>query len=427
MLANMNSIAKLLPAITTLLGAETAVQEALNAAKQKENMVDAEGNVLKGKEIIIRLKAIVAKIAETVATWAHNVALAVEKLLTGDITALGIAAVAAIVAMTVALTALVINIVKANSEEAKLKKRVEDTAEAVKEATEAYDELKESVSSYKDARSGIDSLKEGTVEFYEAVMKSNEEAQKLIDTLNLMPKDAMGNGQYSIDKNGLISIDEDVLQRELFKKQQEIYRNQGQNIQARKDLEIYNQKEIVKQFRKEVNQEARRSGSGATISYDQAKDILSGQNKFNDTLVQNNKLFSTFVPQVANIYGVLDRNNQQLGAFQNLTENKVGEVKTSVDNSSINIQKAIDNNLGKYNQSQTKIDSLETQRIIATLRGYGTEEQVKNFDTYTERSQKAIAEMVKQENAANAHNENVKDLGFGDYAGSYALNSLKYI
>ena len=426
MLANMSSMAKLLPAITRLVGAEAIVQEALNAAKQKENMVDAEGNVLKGKEIIIRLKAIVAKVAETIATWAHNVALAVEKLLTGDITALGIAAVAAIVAMTVALTALVINMIKANSEEARLKKRVEDTAEAVKEATEAYDELKESVSSYKDARAGIDSLKEGTVEFYEAVMKSNEEAQKLIDTLNLMPKDMMGNGQYSIDKNGLISIDEDVLQRELFKKQQEIYRNQGQNIQARKDLEVYNQKEIVKQFRKEVNQEARRSGSGATISYDQAKDILSGQNKFNNTLVQNNKLFSAFTPQVAGIYSVLDRNNQQLGVFQNLTESKVGEVKTSVDNSSINIQKAIDNNLGKYNQSQTKIDSLETQRIIATLRGYGTEEQVKNFDTYTERSQKAIAEMVKQENAAHAHNENVKDMGFGDYAASYGKNTLKW-
>lgn len=426
MLANMSSIAKLLPAITTLLGVETTVQEALNAAKQKENMVDAEGNVLKGKEIIIRLKAIVVKVIETIKTWAQVVAQAVLNLLTGNFTALGIAAAAAIVAMTVAITAFIINMVKANSEEAKLKKRVEDTAEAVKEATEAYDELKESVSKYRDAKSGIDSLKEGTVEFYEAVMKSNEEAQKLIDTLNLMPKDMMGNGQYSIDKNGLISIDEDVLQRELFKKQQEIYRNQGQNIQARKDLEVYNQKEIVKQFRKEVNQEARRSGSGATISYDQAKDILSGQNKFNDTLIQNNKLFSTFVPQVASIYGVLDRNNQQIGAFQNLTENKVGEVKTSVDNSSINIQKAIDNNLGKYNQSQSKIDSLETQRIIATLRGYGTEEQVENFDSYSERSQKAIAEMVKEGNAANAHNENVKDMGFGDYAATYGKNTLKW-
>lgn len=423
MLANMDSIAKLLPALTTLLGAETAVQEALNAAKQKENMVDAEGNVLKGKEIIIRLKAIAAKIAETIATWAHNVALAVQKLLTGDITALGIAAVTAMVAMTVALTALVIKMVKANSEEAKLKKRVEETSEAVKEATDAYNELKESVSSYKNARSDIDNLKEGTVEFYEAVMKSNEEAQKLIDTLNLMPKDMMGNGQYSIDKNGLISIDEDVLQRELFKKQQEIYRNQGQNLQARRDLEEYNQKQIIKQFRNEVNQEARRQGSGATISYDQAQNILANQGKFNDTLIQNNKLFSSFKPD---LNGVLEKNNQQLNSFQNLTEQKIGEVKTSVDNSSINIQKAIDNNLGKYNQSKAKIDSLETQRVIATLRGYGTEEQVENFDSYSERSQKAIAEMVKQENAANTHNENVKDMGFGDYAKTYGKNMLKW-
>lgn len=72
------------------------------------------------------------------------------------------------------------------SEEARLNKELEKTKENLEASQKAYSELVSNISNYNSAVEGIKNLTEGTVEFYEAIIKSNEEAKKLIEQLDLI-------------------------------------------------------------------------------------------------------------------------------------------------------------------------------------------------------------------------------------------------
>ena len=117
-----------------------------------------------------------------------------------------------IVAMVVAAIAMIAAMVDTCT------KSYNKTAIAAEEAnaqlevlTDGYNKCKEAVSAfnaelsrYTDGMKGISQLIEGTEQFNEAVKKSNELAQNLIDKYDLI-----AGQDYTIDSNGLIHIDTD--------------------------------------------------------------------------------------------------------------------------------------------------------------------------------------------------------------------------
>lgn len=178
-----------------------------------------------------------------------------------------IAVVAGITALTVAIGVLAFRIIEAADKEKVLNKQLKENQKAVEEATNAYNELKDTISNYQSARESIDDLTEGTVEFYEAIIKSNEEAQKLIDELNLI-----AGKDYYLSNSGLITINQEILKNKQFKSQQEIYRNSANEIETRLELEQLERERIIKQFKADVNRQG--YNSGARIDNQQAEKIL---------------------------------------------------------------------------------------------------------------------------------------------------------
>ena len=101
----------------------------------------------------------------------------------------------------------------------KAEETAKNLAEAYTETKSKYEELKNTVSSYQSARDGLSELTHGTAEFRDQITQANEEALKLLDTYG----DLIGN-RYTVDKDGLITIDdealEDIQNQELDKTQQ---------------------------------------------------------------------------------------------------------------------------------------------------------------------------------------------------------------
>lgn len=151
-----------------------------------------------------------------------------------------------------------------------LNEQLKENKKAVEEATQAYDDLKSTLSNYSAGIEGLSKLKEGTLEFYEAIVKTNEEAQKLIDAFGLE-----AGSQYQIDSNGAIKINENALQQGMFKQSQELYQKQMQQSltqytidQRERDKEI---DKLTKQFQQNVSS---KTPGGYGISYEQAKQMI---------------------------------------------------------------------------------------------------------------------------------------------------------
>ena len=265
--------------------------------------------------------------------------------------------------------------IEANSEENKLKEAVQETKEEVQKATEAYNELKDNISKYSDARKAIDDLKEGTVEFYEAIVKSNEAAQELIDSLNLLV-----DRDYTIDNNGLININSDVLSERQFRSQQEIYRRSANANSAQAALEQYNQDKIVKQFAAEVNHQS----VNVRLSEDQARNILDNATDSNTELGLLNTSFNTYGP---------------------------GWI-AATEKSTIDITNAMAKYWPQYSAQQAKIDSLERQQSANLIRGYGDQQFVEQYNNMTAAQQDSINKYVADQRKANQQNLKAKDKGF---------------
>lgn len=366
LLSGFKEIKNLLPALAIQLGV-ISTEEGAIVAFQKEG-------------ILLQIKDIALQTVK-------NVLVAIEQTLKGNITALGVVAVAAIAAATVAMGAWIVKMIQANSEENKLKEAVQETKEEVQKATDAYNELRDNISKYTDAKKAIDDLKEGTVEFYEAITKSNEAAQELIDSLNLL----VGR-DYTIDNNGLININSDVLSERQFRSQQEIYRRSANANSAQAALEQYNQDKIVKQFAAEVN----RQSVNVRLSEDQARNILDNATESNTELGLLNTSFNTYGP---------------------------GWI-AATEKSTIDITNAMAKYWPQYSAQQAKIDSLERQQSANLIRGYGDQQFVEQYNNMTAAQQDSINKYVADQRKANRQNLQAKDKGFWDYAGDVAINSL---
>lgn len=287
------------------------------------------------------------------------------------------------------------------SEENVLKRSLEESLEAAEDAKKAYDDLNTSISNYTNARNSIDDLTEGTVEFYEAIIAANEKAQELIDTLNLMP----GYG-YTLNADGLIQIDEGVLDAALKRQLNEQYRAQAKVSYNRAALEEYNQKEIVKDFMLAVNQAAAKQGSSSKIDQAQARIILENYN--NEDPVWIGQVQRTL--EMGNHLGELQ--NQKLETLDKTgkknSESICKEVKkgsentqTSIEtNSAVDIGDVISEYSPQYQLSQEKIDAYKHQALLQELYSYLKEEDLKHLTSLDEDDQKSITKIIdnKREN-----------------------------
>ena len=198
-----------------------------------------------------------------------NVLLGIAKAIMGNW-------ITAILAVVAAIAGIVVAYNKWFSKEAQLNKELERTKKSVQETQQAYQELANTVSNYKDAYNGIKGLTEGTLEFYEAIMKSNEEAQKLIEQLNLI-----AGKDYTIDANGMITINEDNLTKALENSMKKVYASQAANyaVQAGKIRgdEKSGIEKVLTDFTRDVNKRIIEQGQNWSITKEDAERILQGR------------------------------------------------------------------------------------------------------------------------------------------------------
>ena len=314
-----------------------------------------------------------------------------------------VAVVAGITALTVAVGVLAFRAIEAADKEKVLNKQLKENQKAVEEATSAYNELKDTISNYQSAREAIDSLTEGTAEFYEGIVKSNEEAQKLIDKFNLI-----AGRDYTLDKNGLITLNKDVLSNKQFRAQQEIYRNSANVTTTQRQLEELNRDKIVTQFMHDVNRQGYKSG--AQINADQARQILESaytQEDRKQTILLG-ELKSVTKESFENLNGTFNQANEQNWS--------------PMRQATVNLDNEVGKNFAQYAASRERSQQLALQESANLVRGYGTQEQVTAYNKLSAQQQQSINQYLANQRDKNTNNLQAKDYDFWDYAGMAISN-----
>lgn len=143
-----------------------------------------------------------------------------------------------------------------------------DLSNTYTEAKGEYEDLKNTISSYSSAKDGLSELTRGTAEFAEQISSANNEALKLLDTYG----DLIGN-RYSVNSDGLISINEEALeeiqQQELDKTLQAqsasvIANQRARELRAKADATEMHRK-TVKTSEGWTSEDSNITGQGAAI------------------------------------------------------------------------------------------------------------------------------------------------------------------
>ena len=235
---------------------------------------------LSSAEKMSQIMSVIAANAVTIAVHAKdfkNIGESLAGFLTNPMTL----KVVAVIAAVAAIAAFINEIDLLLNKERVLNQELEQNKKAVEESRKAYEDLNNTVSNYKSAYEGIKKLTEGTVEFYEAVLKSNEEAKKLIETLELQ-----AGSQYQINSNGLIEINEEAIRQGLYQQNQQWARAQLNqsltefSIKDRQDQEKINN--LIRQFQSNVNKNI---PGDYGISYEQAKTMIDSFDLSSENIV----------------------------------------------------------------------------------------------------------------------------------------------
>jgi len=227
-----------IPGLISGLGGLKKITLDLALATQAENLAQNENLIVKGLVKVATLLHIPLKKAEAVATteaagasMADAGAKEAEAVATGQATAANVGflatawpilatmlAIAAAIALVVFAVKGLINWYNKDANAAKNAETAsQNLKEALQETQQAYENLKATIESYDKAYNAINTLQKGTEEWKNAIRESNIEALKLIDSLKLI-KDA----DYTIDKDGIIRIDQDALEAALEEKGQAV-------------------------------------------------------------------------------------------------------------------------------------------------------------------------------------------------------------
>ena len=302
-------------------------------------------------------------IGETAATNGASVAMAIFQAICGNPLALGIA-IAAITALTAALVVGIATLIDANTGLNYYNKKIEETTEKVNKAKEAYEELNNSIKSYSDAKTALDGMTEGTVEYYEAVLKANEAAQELIDTLGLL-----AGRDYSVSDNGLLQINEDVLKDRQFKAQQKIYQAQILNTQARIDKANYNRQEAINGL---IGASEKKTGYTRKLTQQGAEDVLNNRD------VQHGSIDKGWASK---LYG-------------DLYDNLVYEMINGVGHA--DLTEDVGQFRPVYLQAVEEAKSLKRQLADELIRGYASQAEIELYNTMTSEGKKAVQDYVSQ-------------------------------
>ena len=288
-ISTMTSLGIIVPSLTAAFKAEN-IEKIKGLALDKQQLASLFGlQAMKTQEGTIIWKNVGAKTADTAASTAEAGAELVEataaevdaaahlglgkaiwtvvKARLASLTAMvpylaALLAIVAAIGAVIAVAKLISNIYNADAIAAEnAAVAAQHLAEALNETRQAYDDLKTSIENYHSAKDAISSLARGTQEWKDAIRESNTEALKLIDSLGLI-KDA----DYTIDKDGIIRIDEDALNKAIEAKSQEV--NQAQNRSLMAD-------QTAKQAKTEADITALKRSSGMGGQIDKALERLT--------------------------------------------------------------------------------------------------------------------------------------------------------
>ena len=295
---------------------------------------------------------------------------------------------AAIGAAAVAIGVLGFRAIEAADKQKMLNKQLKENQQAVDDARSAYEELGETINNYNTARNAIDELTEGTMEFYDAIVKSNEEAQKLIDKYNLI-----AGQDYTIDKNGLITLNQDTLDTKQFEAGQEVSRRSAKQNETQLAIQRLETERIVKEFAKGTNRTAADQQIGAAINNDQARKILES--------------FYT---------GQDDKQSIALGELTQMVGTMIPPLE-SMKNATVNLDEEVGKNFAAYVASREREYQLQLQESANLIRGYGSQEQVKRYNKMSSQQQESINRYVTQQRDQNQKDLFASDMDFWDRFG----------
>lgn len=274
------------------------------------------------------------------------------------------AATAATVAFTAALIAGTVAIIDANTGLNYYNKQIDKAAENTKKAKEEFNELKQTFEAYKEARNGIDGLTVGTLEYYDAMVKANEEAQKLIDKLGLI-----AGTDYTIGEGGLIQIDDKKLEELQFKEQQKVFQASAIEYQKRFDKADYQRRQAGEKLRKAVLEYEANQSTVLTKEQQERQNRKRFSSENQSTMGQNLPL--------------PDFSSETFA--ENITSYQIAE-------------KAV--------YSQAEAEALQLKRMLADqiIRGYSTQLYIDTYDSMNSTGKKIVQDAVAKEAEKNKTN-----------------------
>lgn len=333
--------------------------------------------------------------------------------------------IAAAVALAIFGIVKAIQAWQANTPEGQLKtanKELEESKKIADEAKQAYEDLLSTISNYTSAHEALENLTAGTSQFAEQLLKANEYARQLIQTLGLTE----GNG-FTIDENGAFIINTNSQefkdkQREQYQKMTEAEQQEMLDrweVQA-KEREL-NQEKFNNRYNPNQREAIKQMAETGTVSdsikqeyiknmandlqlyndYSQADALTEAQSQwgqFNEHTLQNQSVLSDYQRLFGTTGDILAYNSQandlkaQLvsnlgydeafleaqknglagGLLANLTEDQINSVLTAVDKKGAiaDLQTFISDKAASYNEQIENAKEAGNEDLVkATLNG----------------------------------------------------------
>ncbi len=226
-------LSMLLPMISGLWNTFAAITTVVNVATKNSISLKNKEALATALQIALTKTLGAEKAKETAARWANVAAMLAEFWWIGII----IAAIAALVAITVSLIAAK----ETDAEKSeKAAKKASELAEQYKRTKEAYEDLKNSLSDYENQLTALNKLKEGTDEWKESVENLNAQVMELIQKYPELAK-------YVTNDNGVLKFTDYDAVLDIYKDRVNAQYNASidANLQAKKAKNRANRTDFI--------------------------------------------------------------------------------------------------------------------------------------------------------------------------------------
>ena len=287
-----------------------------------------------------------------------------------------------------------------------LKKEVERTQEAYEKANAEYNDLLQTISGYQEALTGIQKLEEGTLEWYQAIAKANEQAEQLIEQWDLI-----AGKDYTVGPGGQIQISQQAMDEGSFKSVQKLYGKQADATKARYDLEKFNidkeQQKIIKEFTASINKQTQ--SQNIVITEEQGKKILDNMYRSNTNIGAVSSLSDISAQNLIN--SVTTGNDNLEGAIFNATDS----INLTSKDNTVDITSSIAKWGGAYQVNQNKLATLEQQWATQEFMAVATKQQVEDFNNLGSLSQAIVVRQLTDKFKKNRQNAQNLENNYTDY------------